>query len=73
MCTGISLYSYLYLKVAKMLSFILFLKFSLQQNWRTKEWNRFCLEAKGVRREGRVGATGGAGGRDGPNNAYTYE
>jgi hypothetical protein len=41
----ISLYSYPYLKLAKMLSFILSLMFFLQQNWRTRGQNRFCLEA----------------------------
>jgi hypothetical protein len=44
---GISLYSYLYLKLAKMLSFLLSLIFSLQQNWRRRGQNRFCLEAVG--------------------------
>jgi hypothetical protein len=44
---GISLYSYLYLKVAKMLSFLLSLISSLQQNWRRGQ-NRFCLEVSGV-------------------------
>jgi hypothetical protein len=43
----ISMYSYLYLKLAKMLSFLLCLMFSLQQNWRTRGWNRFCQEAGG--------------------------
>jgi hypothetical protein len=32
----ISLHSYLYLKLAKMLSFLLSLMFSLLQNWRTR-------------------------------------
>jgi hypothetical protein len=49
---GISLYSYLYLKLAKMLSFLLSLMFSLQQHWR-KGKNRFCLEARWVGRRGR--------------------
>jgi hypothetical protein len=44
---GISLYSYPYLKLAKMLSFLLSLMFSLQQNQRTRGQSRFCLEAKG--------------------------
>jgi hypothetical protein len=44
---GISLYSYLYLKLGKMLSFLLYLMFSLQQNWRTRGWHRFCLEGGG--------------------------
>jgi hypothetical protein len=43
---GISLYSYLYTKLAKRLSFLLSLMFSLQQNQR-RGWNRFCLEAGG--------------------------
>jgi hypothetical protein len=33
---GISLYSYLYLKLAKTLSFLLSLSFSLQQNGKTR-------------------------------------
>jgi hypothetical protein len=53
---GICLYSYLYLKLAKMMSFLLSLMFSLQQNWRAREWNRFCLEAR------RMGGGGGGGG-----------
>jgi hypothetical protein len=54
---GISLYSYLYLKLAKMLCV------SLQQNWRTRGQNRFCLEVDGGWVKGRRGS---------PNNAYTY-
>jgi hypothetical protein len=43
---GISLYSYLYLKLAKHHTFlIIFYIFFLLQNWRTREWSRFCLEA----------------------------
>jgi hypothetical protein len=50
----ISLYSYLYLKLAKMLClFLLSLMFSLQQNWRRGQ-NRFCLEARQVSGEGEV-------------------
>jgi hypothetical protein len=56
---GSSLYSYLYLKLAKTLSFLLLLMSYLQQNWRRGQ-NRFCLEAWGVRGE-RVGM-GGLGG-----------
>jgi hypothetical protein len=41
---GISLYSYLYPKLAKTLSFLLSLMFSLQQNQRRGQ-NRFSLEA----------------------------
>jgi hypothetical protein len=48
------------------MAFLLSLMLSLQQNWRRGQ-NRFCLEARGV--------SGGqeAGGRDGPNNVYTFE
>jgi hypothetical protein len=63
---GISLYSYLYPKSAKnAMSFLLSLKFSLQQNWK-REQNRFCLEASEGRGWGSVG-------RDVPNNVCTYE
>jgi hypothetical protein len=58
---GIFLYSYLYLKLAKMLCLSYYLIFSLQKNWRTTEWNRFCLE-------GGVGER-----RGGLNNVYTCE
>jgi hypothetical protein len=64
---GISLYSYLYPKLAKMLclSDDRSLTFSVQQNWR-REQKRFCLEASEVgRRRGR--------GERGLNNVYTYE
>jgi hypothetical protein len=44
---GISLYSYPYLKLAKMLFFLLFLVSSFQQNWRRGQ-NRFCLEVRRV-------------------------
>jgi hypothetical protein len=44
---GISLGKYFYLKLAKELFFLLSLMFSLQQNTRTRGWNRFCLEAGG--------------------------
>jgi hypothetical protein len=37
---GISLYSYLYLKLAKAMSFLLSPMHSLQQNQRTRGWNR---------------------------------
>jgi hypothetical protein len=44
---GISLYRYLYLKLAKnAISFLLCFKFSLQQNQRTRGLNRFCLEVR---------------------------
>jgi hypothetical protein len=54
---GISLYSYLYLKLAKTLSFLLSLLFSIQQNQRKRGWNRFCLEAEGngEKRKGQKG------------------
>jgi hypothetical protein len=42
----ISLYSYFYLKLAKMLFFLLLLMSFTQQNWRRGQ-NRFCLEARG--------------------------
>jgi hypothetical protein len=44
---GISLYSYLYLKLAKTLSFSLSLMFSLQQNQRTRGQKRFCPDWQG--------------------------
>jgi hypothetical protein len=60
---GISLYSFPYLKLAKMLSFLLLLMSSLQQNWRRigSAWERG--EGNGAE----------AGGRGGFNNVYTYE
>jgi hypothetical protein len=58
---GISLYSYLYLKIAKILSLLFSLMFFLQQNWRTKGQNRFFL---GAGEEWR--------GSGGPNNVYTW-
>jgi hypothetical protein len=62
---GISLDSYLYLKLEKNpMSFLLSLMCS-QQNWRRGK-NRFSLEVRG-------GEWEGAGGRDGPNTVYTYE
>jgi hypothetical protein len=44
--TGIPLYSYLYPKLAKMLclSYYLICFLFLQQNWRIRGRNRFCLE-----------------------------
>jgi hypothetical protein len=55
---GISLYSYLYLKLAKILSFLLSLMFSLQQNWRRGQ-NRLCLEVKAMGKRGRgIGSKG---------------
>jgi hypothetical protein len=42
---GISLYSYLHLKLAKTLFFFLSYMFFLQQKWRKREQNSFCLEA----------------------------
>jgi hypothetical protein len=44
---GISLNSYLYLKLAKMMSFLLSLIFYLQQNWRMRgKIRRFFLETR---------------------------
>jgi hypothetical protein len=43
---GISLYSYLYLKLAKYYAYYL-LCFFLQQNWRMRGQNGFCLEVGG--------------------------
>jgi hypothetical protein len=54
---GISLYSYLYLKLEKMLSFLLSLTFSHQQNWRRGRTGSAWKQG---------GWEGGAGGRDGP-------
>jgi hypothetical protein len=42
---AISLYSYLYLKLAKIPCFSYRLMFSHLQNHRTGGWNRFCLES----------------------------
>jgi hypothetical protein len=55
---GIPVYSYLYLKLAKTLSFLLSLMFSLQQNQRRGQ-NRLCLETgrNGALREGEVAQT----------------
>jgi hypothetical protein len=41
---GISLHNYLSQTSKNVMSFLLFLIFSLQQNWRTRGWNRFCPE-----------------------------
>jgi hypothetical protein len=54
----ISLHSYLYLKLANAMSFLLSLMFSLQQNWRQEDGTGTALE----------GWEGG-----GPNNIYTSE
>jgi hypothetical protein len=54
---GISLYTILISTSKNALSFLLLLTSSLQQNWR-KGQNRFCLEARGVRGEGRGGGQG---------------
>jgi hypothetical protein len=49
---GISLYSYVYLNLAKLLCLsYYFLCFLFNKNWRRGQ-NRFCLEARGVRKEG---------------------
>jgi hypothetical protein len=58
---GISLYSCLYLKLAKnAMFFLLSLMFSLQQNQRTRGQNRICRKW-------------GGGNRECPNNVYTCE
>jgi hypothetical protein len=44
---GISLYSSLYLKLAKTMSFLLSPMLYLQQNQRTRGQKRFCLEVGG--------------------------
>jgi hypothetical protein len=44
---GISLYTYLFLKLAKMLYVFVSLMFSLQQSQRTREQKRFCPEVRG--------------------------
>jgi hypothetical protein len=62
---GISLYSYPYLKLAKMLSFLLLLMSSLQQNWRRGQ-NRFCLKVEGV------GGKGGSGEQEGEMTQTMY-
>jgi hypothetical protein len=62
---GISLHSYLYLKLAKMQFFLLYLMFSLQN-----------LQNKGAEQvlpESGRGVGEGKGGKGGPNNVYTYE
>jgi hypothetical protein len=61
---GISLYSYLYPKLAKTISLLLSLMFLLQQNQRRRRQNRFCPEAGG-------GGGWGGGGWGGTNNVYT--
>jgi hypothetical protein len=68
---GISLYSYLYLKLTSKnaMSFILYLMLPLQQNQR-KGQNRFCLEGRKI--GGRWRGQGDRG-RYGPNNVCTYE
>jgi hypothetical protein len=63
-----SLYSYSYVKVAKMLCLSYNCLSSLQQNWKRGQ-NRFCLEARGTGERGR----GRGAGRDDPNNGCTYE
>jgi hypothetical protein len=50
---GISLYSYLYLQLPKMLHLSYYLLFSLQQNWRRRGQNRFFPEV-GEGRNGEV-------------------
>jgi hypothetical protein len=66
---GISLYSYSYLKLSKILSFLLSLMTSLQQNWRRGQ-NRFCLEVRKV--GGRQRMVGGPEGGIGIQTLYTH-
>jgi hypothetical protein len=55
---GISLYSYLYLKLEKnSMSFLISLMSSLQQNWR-REQNKYCLDARGWEKRERTGEQG---------------
>jgi hypothetical protein len=58
---GISLYSYLYLQLAKMLCLSYYLLCFLFNKIRYKRWNRFCPAERGG--EGKEGG--------GPNNVYT--
>jgi hypothetical protein len=57
---GISLYNYLYLKLAKLLCV---------------SYYHLCLLFNKIGEEGRTGSAWkqGGGGRDGPNNIFTYE
>jgi hypothetical protein len=48
---GISLYCYLYLKLAKNTMFLLSLMLFLLQNWRIRGWNRLYLEGGVVSRD----------------------
>jgi hypothetical protein len=64
---GISLYSYFYLKLAKMLSFLLLVMSSLQQNWRRGQ-NSFFLEVMGGKIKGVEAVVDNC-----PNNVCTYE
>jgi hypothetical protein len=55
---GIFLYNYSYVELAKMISFIVLLMYSLKQNWRRRQ-NRFCLEEQEVGRRRRGQGLGG--------------
>jgi hypothetical protein len=72
---GISLYSFLYLKLGKnAMSSLLSPMFSLKQDQRRRGGNGFCLEAKekvGGRGEGEGDGEGALRGRDGPHNVCT--
>jgi hypothetical protein len=57
---GISLYSYLFLKLAKMMYLLLSLMFSLQHTWRRGQ-NRFCMKTRGW---------GGKGGGEGQEERW---
>jgi hypothetical protein len=64
---GISPYSYPYFKLAKLLSFLLLLMSSLQQNWRRGQ-NTFCLEVKGMGEK----RGGGGQGREMAQTMYAH-
>jgi hypothetical protein len=66
---GIFLYCYLYLKSAKMLCLSYYLLCFLFNKLEKRE-NRFCLDARRIRKKQREGR---GGGRGGSNNVYTYE
>jgi hypothetical protein len=66
---GLSLYSCLYLKLAKMLSFLLSHIFSSTKMEKRAE--QVLPGSRGM--EGRRGKGGRRGGRNGPKNVCTYE
>jgi hypothetical protein len=65
---GISLYNYIYVKLAKkkVTPFLLSLMFSLQQNWRIRGQNTFCPESMGYGESWEVGWGRAGGGRRWP-------